>query len=123
MELYTLEKWAQYVIERWESKIVSLNIGDTYQLLHSFASTVYMESGGDKARIEFLFNFYGKFVDMGVGNGITVENRWNSGHARKRKLWYSPVFFGQVKRLAEIIARNYAKISVTSIRESAEFGG
>ncbi len=115
MELYTLEKWAQYVIERWESKVVSLNIGDTYQLLHSFASTVYLESGGDTARVNFLFNYYGKFVDMGVGNGITLENRWNKEHARKRKLWYTPVFFGQVKRLAEILARNCARRTIMSI--------
>ena len=118
MESYTLERWAEYVIERWENKIVALNIQHTGDLLRSFQSEVYMQSGGDKAKIVFAFNYYGKFVDMGVGKGVKLENYFSTQHNRRRKMWYSPTFHSQLHKLAEIIARNYSRAAILTIQSN-----
>ena len=65
----TLEAWADIVIKNWVAKIMSLKIHDTFALARSFEHHVWMNSGGDPERVEFAFLYYGRFVDMGVGEG------------------------------------------------------
>ncbi|HZK94363.1 MAG TPA: hypothetical protein VFC67_09165 [Prolixibacteraceae bacterium] len=101
----TVDAWAKIVIERWENKIVRLRIHNTGNLAKSFAIHVFTQSNGDPDKIEFAFNYYGKFSDMGVGTGITAGEA-GSGN-RKKKPWYSKVFFGQVKQLGVILRSKY----------------
>jgi len=116
----TVEAWAKIVIERWEQKIERLKITRTGKLAGSLAQHVYTQANGNPEKIQFTFEYYGKFQDMGVGRGVKIAQV--EGSNRKRKPWYSPVFFGQVKELSRILADKYAQKGqlsiVTSFKES-----
>ncbi len=103
----TVEAWAHIVIERWEIKISRLKIYDTGQLVRSFYHHVKTQSNGNPELIVFTFEYYGKFIDMGVGRGVTVENVSFSN--RRAKPWYSKVFFSQLEKLKEILAEKYER--------------
>jgi hypothetical protein len=109
----TAQSWADIVIKRWEEKVVRLKVYKTGALLKSFEAHVSTQANGNPAFIEFAFNYYGKFVDMGVGNGITKDMAGNG--PRRVKQWYSKTFFSQVKRLGEIISEKYAYKAQLSI--------
>jgi len=116
----TTEAWAKIVIERWLEKIERLKIHHSYQLADSFVWDVHTAANGEPDKIAFAFNYYGKFVDMGVGNGVTIDDvgelntsrRINGATAynrRRPKPWYTKTFAGQVKQLAKIMAEKYAR--------------
>lgn len=65
----TLDAWADIVIKNWVAKIMSLQVYDTFALARSFEHHVWANSNGDPTKIEFAFMYYGRFVDMGVGEG------------------------------------------------------
>jgi hypothetical protein len=62
--------------------------------LHSYVNS---QANGNPERITFAFNYYGRFVDMGVSRGINYEKVEFSN--RKAKPWYSKTFFGQLEKL------------------------
>jgi hypothetical protein len=95
----TLKAWADIVIERWELRVISLGVIDSGELLNSFHAHVVMDANGNGEKIEFVFAYYGQFLDMGVGKHAP----FGSGK-RNAKPWYSKIFFSQVQRLGEIIA-------------------
>lgn len=113
----TIQAWADYVIERWELEIIRLGINSSGQLLKSFTSNIITQSGGNVEKIIFAYEYYGKFVDMGVGRGIKIGNPNSS---RAPKPWYNKVFYGQVKRMAEIMQEKYSNAAAVSIVESIE---
>jgi len=89
--------------------------------LESFTAHVVTESNGDPRKIEFAFNYYGKFVEMGVGNGLSMDDLKSSiTTTRKPKEWYSKVFFSQVKKLGAILAEKYAKQTALLIVENMD---
>ncbi len=45
----------------------------TGKLLNSFAHTIHTQANVNPELIRFAFNYYRKFVDMGVGRGVTLE--------------------------------------------------
>lgn len=103
----TVEAWAKIVIERWEKKIVALKINRTGKLLSSLSQTIITQANGDPVKIIFAFEYYGKFVDMGTGRGVKINQVENSN--RRKRQWYSKVFFSQVKQLSVIMAEKYAQ--------------
>lgn len=102
----TLQAWADIVIRNWEEKIHRLKVYDSYQLLNSFTQHVVLNANGNPERVEFTFNYYGKFADMGVGNGVSLE--YIGSGKRRPKQWYSKTFFAEVKKLGELLAEKYA---------------
>ncbi len=114
----TVEAWADIVIERWEQKIERLGIMSTGALLRSFYHTVQTQANGDPELIIFTFEYYGKFVDMGVGRGVTVEQVESSN--RRPKYWYSKVFFSQLEKLKDILAAKYARKAQLEIITNVE---
>lgn len=114
----TVQAWADFVIERWELEMLRLRITSSGLLLKSFSNTVFTQSNGDVDRILFAFEYYGKFIDMGVGRGVTVANIAQSG--RKPKPWYGKIFFSQVKKLSEIMQEKYARQSAIEIANVLE---
>ncbi len=111
----TLEAWADIVLRLWEERIKRLKIGDTNQLLQSLNQHVYRESGGDPDRVDFTFEYYGKFVDMGVRKGVSLA----SGRTNP-KPWYSKTFYSQVKRLGDILQEKYAQRAAIAIVENLD---
>ena len=101
----TAEEWARITIERWEMKIVRLKIFRTSDLIRSFKFHVQANANGNPELIDFAFNYYGKFVDMGVGNGVKLGEVEESN--RRAKPWYSKTFFAEIQKLREILADKY----------------
>lgn len=114
----TYQAWADIVIDNWEQKVHALGISYSYDLVESFKNEVISEANGDAARIEFTFNYYGKFVDMGVGRGVSLEEASQTWHRRKKKPWYSKVFFSEIKKLTDIVAEKYARKGAMMIVEN-----
>lgn len=101
----TAEAWAEIVVERWEEKIMRLRIYRSGDLARSFTHHVIANANGNPELIQFAFAYYGKFVDMGVGNGVKYGDT-GSGN-RKAKAWYSKTFFAEIEKLKIIMAEKY----------------
>lgn len=118
----TLQAWAEIVIKNWEEKIEKLGISDTGALVSSLVHELYLESSGDAATIAFAFNYYGRFVDMGVGKGVPIGEvkASRNEHTRRPKKWHSKVFFAEVQKLGEIWAEKTGQKAALAITENIE---
>jgi hypothetical protein len=114
----TLQAWADIVIERWETNISRLGINHTGQLLRSFYHHVEVQANGAPELIEFTFEYYGKFVDMGVGRGVTMEQVEVSN--RRPKPWYSKTFFSQIEKLKDLLGEKYERKAQLAIVTNVE---
>lgn len=109
----TVQAWADITIKEWITKVRALGIHDG-ALLSSFVNHVFWSAGGDLRRVEFAFLYYGKFVDMGVGNGVNKDTRdalISAGFTRRRpKPWFTSTFYNEVAvlrhKLSERLAQN-----------------
>ena len=61
------EAWAKITIIKWKKKLANNRVGDSGLLLKSFQYTVLASAQGNVLKITLLFEYYGRFVDMGVG--------------------------------------------------------
>jgi len=115
--ILTAEAWAEIVVEKWKDRIDKMGVGSgnsDSELYSSFEHEVIANSNGNLQRIDFAFNYYGKFIDMGVRKGVTL----NDADQLNPKPWYSVVWYSQYKRLVEILSQKYARIGVLSIVEN-----
>lgn len=125
------QAWAQITVKLWRKNLSRLKIGkhSSGQLFRSFHYKVIGSAGGDIQRIEFAFNYYGKFVDMGVGRGTRLGDQPMSrtkrmfagkflGAGRVPKKWYSKTFFAESQRLAEILQKEYGRRGQLIISEN-----
>lgn len=71
------EAWAKITIQLWRKNLTRMKIGQnsTGDLNRSFKYKVIAGSRGNVDRIEFAFNYYWKFLDMGVGKGTKLGDR------------------------------------------------
>ncbi len=110
-------------VERLRRNIDTMNIGHEGDLDDSFRFNV--RKGNSVVSANLSFNFYGRFVDMGVGKGTTLverqtgrllfEGRAGTGNKRKPKPWFSPQYVFEKDRLAEITAEAMAALSAQFI--------
>ena len=126
----TVDAWADIVIREWEKKIEALNIGLSMQLIDSFTNHVYTQADGDPSRIQFAFEWYGKMVEYGVGNGVNLEERDSmiaAGLTKRRpKPWYSEVFAKQLAVLRHLLeekhARKIERFVVRNLSDNSDLG-
>lgn len=100
-------KFAKYVVEKWQSKVKELNINSTGELARSFVYEVRTNAAGDPDLIRFMFNWYGRMVDMGVGRGVTLADA-GLRSKRQAKKWFTPVLYAEIKRLGELLCKDIA---------------
>jgi len=123
------EAWAKITIIKWKKKIASNRIGDTGSLLRSFKYNVLASAQGNVLKITLIFEYYGRFVDMGVGKGVKIGDVKESavsrklsgkmlGNRRRPKKWYSKTFHAEVMKLSEIFAKEYGHRGVVAITEN-----
>ncbi|MDP1620772.1 MAG: hypothetical protein Q8M08_00390 [Bacteroidales bacterium] len=123
------EAWAKITIIKWKKKLASNKIGDTGNLLKSFKYNVLASAQGNVLKITLLFEYYGRFVDMGVGRGVKIGDVKESatsrrlsgkmlGNRRRPKKWYSKTFHAEVMKLSEIFAKEYSHRGVIAITEN-----
>jgi hypothetical protein len=110
----TVEAWAEITIKEWINKAAALGIApDDPLTLDRFVHHVITNSNGDPQRVEFAYDYYLNFVDWGVGNGVTIENRdmmIRSGATRRRpKMWFTEVFYKEIKVLSKLLEEKYSK--------------
>lgn len=116
----TVQAWADIVITIWLNKIEQMRIQDTHQLADSFSNHVISHANGDVQRIEFAFNYYGKFVDMGVGRGFTIDEVNSPNNKRKPRPWYSRSFYSEVRKLSALLAQKYARKGALVVIENID---
>ena len=105
----TVDQWADMLIMIWVERMAALGVSNAYLHASSFAYFVYASAGGDIDKINFVFNYYLKFTDMGVGKGVSLQDRQNMATRRKNKQWYSKTFLLEVKKLTNMLAEKYAQ--------------
>jgi hypothetical protein len=109
--------------ERLKRNIHDLNIGHEGDLDDSFK--IATNKGSSKVTGSLKFNFYGRFVDMGVGKGTTLTER-QTGRSlrdgrrgintkRKPKPWFSPQYLHETQRLPEIMNNILADIATGAV--------
>ena len=115
----TYEAWADITMKKWIEKLGKLKISLDGPLARSLIHHVNTSAGGAVDRIEFFFNYYGKFVDMGVGSGAGIgdvkmlktdrrlEGR-KRGNLRRAKPWFSKTFYAERMALIDILQKKYA---------------
>lgn len=116
----TVEAWAEITIKEWINKAAALGIApDDPLTLDRFVHHVITNSNGDPQRVEFAYDYYLNFVDWGVGNGVTIENRdlmiRSGATSRRPKMWFTEVFYKQVKILSHLLEEKLAKKAVVTI--------
>lgn len=99
--------WADIVLDRWKARIEAYHIGQTGELLRSLQAQASYDSNGDPTKVTFLFLYYGRFTDMGVGGNITLADVPDSSGHRQVKPWYSKVFMKEVATLGRMMATKY----------------
>lgn len=126
----TMEAWADIVVKEFIRKISALNISQTYNLVRSFEAHVYTAANGDPEKIIFAFEWYGKFIDYGVGRGVPLKTRDNQVAAgmtkREKKPWFSDIFYKQLSVLRHLLAEKYAtkteSLIIRNYEDNADYG-
>lgn len=126
----TMRDYTRITQEKLEKSAWMLDVRQTGEFLRSFSRRINMH--GTRVTGEIRFNWYGRFVDMGVGNGVTLierqtgraltANRNPSRLARKPKLWFSPVWAAERAKLAGVVERDVAKAMTKSFGENLPNG-
>jgi hypothetical protein len=71
-ELEIAQAWAKITIIKWKKKLATGKVGNSGALLQSFQYNVLASAQGNVLKITLLFEYYGRFVDMGVGRGVKI---------------------------------------------------
>lgn len=122
-------KWSQITIERWKRNITKLKIGDTHELENSFKHS-QIGSINSLERIRLSYLLYGKFVDLGIGNGQGVSSIKGNREAlaaagikgkkvgRHAKKWYSKTMYAETIVLADLMMKNYGISAQNTVLEN-----
>lgn len=115
-----LSDWLRIFLEKLRRELKLKNIGKTQALSNSIKGEL-LRNGGDISAVLAKFSMYGRFVDMGVGNGVKAyERKSNSADrtaakryganvsysTRKPKRWINKRKMAEVYRLSEILAES-----------------
>lgn len=114
----TTELWAQKTIEIWFDRMSALGVHNASQHAASFGHHIHTASGGDPSKIEFTFQYFLKFTDMGVGRGVTVSGRSQANTRRIKKQWYNKTFLLEARKLASILSVYYCRKAAVTITDA-----
>ena len=116
----TLVDWADFVLRIWTDRMSALGIANAEAHSQSFQQFVNSSANGDVAKVEFLYEYILKFTDMGVGKGVSFNMRNSVDTRRRQKMWFSKTFLLEVKKLANIMAQNFAHNGILYVKEVLE---
>lgn len=123
-EINTIEKtlidWAEMVIQIWVERMSDLGVANYQTHANNFKQFVISSANGDASKVEFLFEYILKFTDMGVGKGVSFQTRNTTNNKRIQKMWLSKTFLLEVRKLANILAANFAHSGTLYVREIIE---
>jgi hypothetical protein len=121
----TVEAWAEIVIKEWVKMAGALGISPDHPLtVNRFQKFLSVQGDGNVDRITFTFDFYLKFVNWGVGKGVTINDRDTmllaGSTTRRRKPWYDDVFPKQLYILGHLLAERYGQRTAMMIKTQLE---
>ncbi|MCK4676718.1 MAG: hypothetical protein KAT48_01185 [Bacteroidales bacterium] len=61
-----------------------------------------------------------KIIHKGIGKGVTIADVGKVSTRCRPKVWYSKVFFSEVKKLGSILAEKYARKANMMIIENVD---
>lgn len=119
---YTIKQWAKITIAQLRKKIIDKGAYDKGDLYKSFRYNITYGENGVPTKVSIGFLMHGRFIDMGVGKGVKIENVktnreiWANLSRKGRKgkrirkpiKWYSKEMYHQYQIAAEILASKYA---------------
>jgi hypothetical protein len=120
-QIEVVEEWAKILDERLKKKLSKFKISYSDSLRNSIRTDIIKAVGGQVDRVNLLYNYYGAFVDMGVGRGQRIGDvketgkmlRIVGGKGRKPKKWYSVTIAAECNTLADLMMKYYADKSKT----------
>ncbi len=77
------DAWAKITIIKWKKKLAINKVGNSGTLLQSFQYNFLASAQGNVLKITLLFEYYGRFVDMGVGRGVKIGDVKESATSRR----------------------------------------
>ena len=124
-----VQDWARFTINRWKRNLHQLKIGDSGDLMRSFA---FMMRGSvtDIQSVLMSYSLQGQFTDMGVGKGQSISaikgnkedlraagimGRSEGRHAKK---WYSKTMYAETATLAELMQKHFGISGQNAILEN-----
>jgi hypothetical protein len=129
-----LSEWLTIAVERFQNSLKKNKVGVSEKLFNSFLTNIIQGSAGNISKIEILFLFYGRYVDMGVGKGFPIggrktfkdfnkyRNQSGKLHSvrRKPKKWYSKTKAFEIGKLTEILAEQYGMQTAKAVESALE---
>lgn len=119
-----IEDWARYTAERLQKSLIKKKVGGTGALSYSILYQLMSLAGGEIGSVKHEFNYYGKFVDMGVGRGQKIESVKTNGdiislmsQSRKPKKWFSKTYYAEVLELQDLLRIKYGEQGANIIKE------
>ncbi|GHU79683.1 hypothetical protein FACS1894145_4360 [Bacteroidia bacterium] len=132
-----LDGWAQMMITIWQEKMQSLQVGiserngrlrtSSGELYNSLRTEVIRQAGGDTAKINHFFLYYGYYVAAGIGpkfgaSGKLGKTRNSLGQfsenpERKPKPWLSGKYWYSKNKLLAKMIETTGKHYLVSISE------
>lgn len=113
-----VRRWAEITLSQFEKKAQALGIHDG-ALIKSFQTHLLWHSAGNLQKVQFMYNYYGKFVDMGVGRGVKLTD--TDKGKRVAKPWFTKTFYKEVEilkhKLAALLAEKVPQIIVERIEK------
>lgn len=117
-----VEDWAYYTILRLQKSLGKKKVGVTGSLKASLYYDL-VSIAGEISSVKHHFNYYGKFVDMGVGYGqklSDVKGNRDAYQARKPKVWFSKTYYSEIMQLTELLTEKYGEQVTMTIKEEIE---
>jgi len=124
----TVEAWKDILLERLVENIIKQRILNTWSLHDSIFAKVI--GGGETVEaVALQYLFYGKFVEMGVGKGVTLTNRTDmqkdfaqgfEGTSRRPRKWASKTIYSQTLKLKDLLATKYTQKAALTIIENLD---
>lgn len=135
--LSIVDKWLEITIDQFRDALDTYEIGKLDGELWKSIVGEVISSGREVEAVIIEFMQYGRFVDMGVGRGMTTGTRKELGknffkrrnaqgqlhsNLRKAKPWYSKTKFREIATLRELMARKLSDTAISEV-EGAIRGG
>lgn len=128
-----LRSWAAYSVDHFGDELdkkvyrTRLRKGSTPRSGNLRSRSNWWTSVGSVDRVMIQFLQYGRYVDMGVGRGVSDTDRKvtrllrEGSPGRRRKPWYSKRKSYEIKRLREVLAKMHVTIPVDAIENALSF--
>lgn len=129
-----IDSWSRIFVTKLQDELKKKKIVDTGSLMRSIQRQLQQSNDGWHGVI-IKFHMYGRFVDMGVGNGLRAhERQYNKPNmdavkryganleyvSRKPRRWFNKRKMAEIYRLRELLQRDLENAVVQKFK--SEFG-